>query len=110
MKHIHNKLVRDNIPDIIKASGKTYKTRILDNQEYIECLKNKLLEECNEVVTASDDHITEELADLLEVVEALKETLNISTEEIESIRHNKGIKNGVFKNKIYLEYVEDNHE
>lgn len=50
MKHIHNKLVRDRIPEIIENDHKTCVTRILLNDdEYLVCLKSKLLEECHEV-------------------------------------------------------------
>lgn len=49
MKHIHNKLVRDHIPEIIENDHKTCVTRILNDDEYLVCLKSKLLEECHEV-------------------------------------------------------------
>ena len=35
----YNKLVRDRIPEIIEASGKSCKTEILSNEEYLEMLK-----------------------------------------------------------------------
>ena len=38
---IHNKLVRDRIPEIIEKSGKTAYCRILNNEEYIEELLNE---------------------------------------------------------------------
>ena len=37
-----NKLVRDNIPDIIKNNGEIPLYRILDDDEYLKCLKNKI--------------------------------------------------------------------
>ena len=36
VKIIHNKLVRDKIPEIIDASGKTCETKILSGEEYIQ--------------------------------------------------------------------------
>ena len=52
MKIIHNKLIRDNIPEIIERDNKTCKVRVLDDAEYLACLKDKLLEEGNEVTHA----------------------------------------------------------
>lgn len=39
----YNKLIRNKIPQIIKANGKTATTRILNEDEYIEeiCTKHK---------------------------------------------------------------------
>lgn len=110
MKHIYNKLVRDRIPEIIENDHKTCATRILDNNEYLECLKTKLLEECHEVMDAEGEDIKKEIADVLEVLEALENTLHIDHKEILSIKEKKARSNGAFKNKIYLKYVEDSYE
>lgn len=111
MKQIHNKLVRDRIPEIIENNHKTCKTRILDNNEYLECLKTKLLEECHEVIDAEDeDNIKKEIADVLEVLEALENTFHINHQEVLSIKQKKARSNGAFDKKIYLEYVEDSYE
>lgn len=110
LKQIHNKLVRDRIPEIIENDHKTCATRILDNDEYLKCLKNKLLEECHEVMDAEGEDIKKEIADVLEVLEALENTLHIDHQEVLSIKEKKARSNGAFKNKIYLEYVEDPYE
>lgn len=110
MKHIHNKLVRDHIPEIIENDHKTCKIRILNNNEYIECLKIKLLEECHEVIDAEGEDIKKEIADVLEVLEALENTLHIDHHEVLSIKQKKAHSNGAFDKKIYLEYVEDSYE
>lgn len=89
MKHIHNKLVRDRIPEIIENDHKTCVTRILNDDEYLKCLKNKLLEECHEVMNAEDENIKKEIADVLEVLEALENTLHIDQQEIMSIKEKK---------------------
>ena len=103
MKHIYNKLVRDRIPEIIEKDHKTC-------AEYLKCLKNKLLEECHEVMDAEGEDIKKEMADVLEVLEALENTLHIDHKEVLSIKEKKARSNGAFKNKIYLEYVEDSYE
>lgn len=45
---IYNKLVRDKIPEIIEKDGKSCKTHILSNDEYIVALEVKLNEEVAE--------------------------------------------------------------
>ena len=38
MKISYNKLVRDKIPEIIEASGKTCEVEILSDEEYLQML------------------------------------------------------------------------
>jgi predicted house-cleaning noncanonical NTP pyrophosphatase (MazG superfamily) len=102
---MYNKLVRDNIPDIIKSRGGDPITRILDDTEYRLELEKKLLEEANEVINASGDDRIEELADLLEVMYALMDLENKSLEDVQVVRENKALKRGAFTKRLYLENV-----
>ena len=63
----YNKLVRDRIPEIIEVSGKTCKTEILKDEEYLRMIDAKLDEELAEY---HKDQNIEELADLIEVIYA----------------------------------------
>ncbi len=99
----YNKLVRDKIPEIIRANGETPITRVLDEQEYIVELIKKLKEETAEFEA---DHSIEELADIREVVIALREAMNFKSGDLESARRQKGDKNGRFKQRIFLETTE----
>ena len=101
---IYNKLVRDRIPIIISESGKKAICYYLSHKEYIEELEKKLNEECAEYQA---DKSMEELADMLEVIYALVEAKGYSINELEKIRFEKAEKRGQFKNKIFLEKVED---
>lgn len=104
----HHKLVRDRIPEIIGTSGKSFSTRVLDSNEYIIELKKKLLEEAKEYQeTFEDEHALEELADVLEIIHAAANIHNSDMDEIEKIRKEKEKKRGGFKDKIFLEKVED---
>ena len=68
----HNKLVRDRIPDIIRTEHRHCQTRTLTSSAYCTALKAKLVEEAMEVQNAEDRKaLTEELADLSEVVDAV---------------------------------------
>jgi len=99
---IHNKLVRDKIPEIINKSGKTAVCRTLSDEEYLQTLDQKLTEELDEYLK---DQSMEEIADLLEVIYAVVKARGSSMEEIEKIRLLKKEKRGGFENKIFLECV-----
>ncbi len=99
---IHNKLVRDKIPEIIETSGKKAVFRTLSEDEYLEMLDQKLSEEMNEYLS---DKSMEEIADLLEVIHAVVKARSLSMEEVEKIRLSKKEKRGGFENKVFLECV-----
>ena len=101
---VYNKLVRDKIPEIIEADGKECKTRILSNDEYIAALEAKLNEE---VAEYQADKNLEVMADVLEVLQAICTARGYSLEELELTREKKAQKRGGFKEKIFLEYVEE---
>ena len=101
---VYIKLVRDKIPEIIEADGKECKTRILSNDEYIAALEAKLNEE---VAEYQADKNLEEMADVLEVLQAICTARGYSLEELELTREKKAQKRGGFKEKIFLEYVEE---
>ncbi len=67
---VYNKLVRDNIPDIIRKNGEIPCISILDDDKYLDELKTKLIEETNEFIESEE---LMELADILEVVEYFME-------------------------------------
>lgn len=101
----HDKLVRDLIPDIIEASGKTCVTRTLDDESYLAALDAKLTEELNEYQA---DKSLEELADLLEVMMAAAAARGHDFSKVEAIRREKAAKRGGFEKRIWLETVTDN--
>ena len=107
MRAVHNKLVRDKIPKIIENAGKTPVTHILPDDEYLYEIYKKLDEEFAEYQA---DKSIEELADMLEVMYAIAEARGYSVSELEAVRREKAEKRGGFKDKIFLEYVEDGNE
>ena len=102
---MYEKLVRDNIPDIIRKNGEEPIVEILDNERYKEELEKKLQEECMEVINAKGNNRIEELADLLEVMYSLVELEDKTIEDVEKVRIEKKLKRGGFSNKIYLKGV-----
>ncbi len=100
----YNKLVRDRIPEIIKEAGKTPITRILPEEEMETHLIQKLEEEVQEYKETRD---FEELADLLEVIEALAKLRGEDLYSLERIKLDKREERGGFEEGILLETVED---
>src|SRR3989344_7248760 len=96
----YNKLVRDKIPEHIRAKGGNPITHVADEAEYWQKLKEKLVEEVEEF---KKDESPEEFADLLEVVGAIAEYKNFNTKVIEKIRKKKAEERGKFKNRIILD-------
>lgn len=105
MKKItYNKLVRDKIPEIIEQTGHEYSVRLLDDEEYMQMLKEKLTEETEEFFESEE---VEEIADIIEVLYAISEAKGVPVEELERIRKNKADKRGAFRKRILLRYVVD---
>ena len=94
------KLVRDRIPEIIKADGKKPVTYVLSQEEYLKELDTKLNEE---VAEYQDDKSLEEMADVLEVLYAICEARGHSIEKLQQVREEKRAKRGGFKSRIYWE-------
>ncbi|MDP1884164.1 MAG: nucleoside triphosphate pyrophosphohydrolase [Candidatus Moranbacteria bacterium] len=102
---IYPKLVRDNIPQIVgQKTGKEVKTRILaDDQEYLEFLLKKVEEEAYELAHAEGrEHLAEEAADILELLDSLLDLNGLTWEEITEIKRAKAEKNGGFKKRILM--------
>lgn len=95
----YNKLVRDKIPEYIRKKGGVPITRIADEAEYWQKLKDKLLEEINEFLK---DENTEELADVLEVLDAIVDYKGFDRTVIERTKQKKAEERGKFESRIIL--------
>ena len=96
---IYNKLVRDNIPEMICSNGEKPNFRILSSEEYLLALEQKLDEEAGEF---HRDKNAEELADILEVVFALADAIGCSREELMKTYQDKHHSRGGFEKRYYL--------
>lgn len=103
-KQAREKLVRDNIPAIIRKNGEVPQTRILNEREYLAALDEKLKEEIAEYLDAND---LDELADVLEVVRAILVARGSSYDEIEKIRLQKFTRRGGFSDRISLRSADE---
>ena len=89
---VYNKLVRDRIPDIIRADGHIPQCETLDTARYLDALEQKLLEEAAEY---RQTPCMEEMADLMEV---------------QAVKQEKAAKRGAFEKRIFLHAVAEPDE
>lgn len=99
---LYNKLVRDKIPEIIKVDGRECETLVVTEEEKYKLLEDKLQEEVNEFL---EDKNLEELADVMEVLFGLANSLGYSEEELLKARDKKREERGGFKKGIVLKSV-----
>lgn len=93
----YNKLVRDKIPEYLDDKGIPYEKRVASQEEYKEELIKKLQEELLEFIEAKN---SEELADIIDVIEALKKLPGFT--DVEELRKKKFEERGGFEQKIIL--------
>lgn len=91
----HNKLVRDLIPDELRQRGIACHVVQLDEASFQAALKNKLQEEVTEFL---NNPCEEELADIIEVVEALRQLYPL----VEHARRIKRDLRGGFTGRLFL--------
>ncbi|MDP2705304.1 MAG: nucleoside triphosphate pyrophosphohydrolase [Patescibacteria group bacterium] len=96
----YNKLVRDNIPEHIKNKGEMALTHIADDKEYWLKLKEKLSEEVKEFF---GNESIEEMADILEVIEAINTFKDFNGKELSQVKEKKAAEKGKFQKRIILD-------
>lgn len=100
---IYNKLIRDRIPEIVKANGWIAVTKKLDKKQYIIELKRKILEEAKELNEGNGTkNLIEELADIQEIIDAVLTEKKIKFTEFRKIQATKRKKRGGFKKQLFL--------
>ena len=97
------KLVRDKIPDIIRAHGETPVFSLLDDKQVLPALEQKLDEEVAEYHESGE---IEELADILEVIYAIAARKGFTQTMLENLRLSKRIRRGGFEKGVFLESVQ----
>jgi len=97
------KLVRDKMPEIVRAKGEEYNYRIAgSDKEFAGFLKAKLLEEIDEFFDAaplSADKVSE-MADIMETLGKIGEFYGVDRNEVERVRKEKLALRGGFEQRI----------
>jgi len=104
------KLIRDNLPAMMREMGLRVFERRLEDRDYDLALRAKLLEEASEAHAAmTRDEIAGELADLQEVILALAAFHGLTPEEVEAVRLEKRRERGGFDDRVFNAAVEADH-
>ena len=98
-----NKLVRDNIPEIIIKNGRIPITHTAEIEEFELFLLKKLREEADEFIENPSE---EELADVLEVIYTIYQVKGYDPEEIEKKRKEKLKIRGGYVKRVILDKTE----
>ncbi|EKE16419.1 MAG: hypothetical protein ACD_11C00017G0009 [uncultured bacterium] len=98
------KLVRDKIPEIVEGrTGEKVKMRIMEDEEYRKYLSKKIEEEAHELANAEGiEHITKELADVMELIDTILEINGLDLETVRKVQKAKAEIRGGFKGKILM--------
>jgi len=103
----HDKLIRDRIPEIMDEAGVGYEVETLDADAFERALRAKLVEEAREAADADDpNELAKELADLLEVADALMAATGLDPEHVERLRQRRKVERGGFERKLWLATTE----
>jgi predicted house-cleaning noncanonical NTP pyrophosphatase (MazG superfamily) len=97
------KLVRDRIPEIIRQDGGDPRVRVVSGTELDKLIRLKIVEEAQELLTSGED---EEIADILEALEALLVHRSIDRAAIDDARLKKREERGGFEKGFVLETSE----
>jgi predicted house-cleaning noncanonical NTP pyrophosphatase (MazG superfamily) len=105
MSLAREKLVRDLIPDIMSREGRTPGVRVALGQELDNLLRAKVVEEAEELLSTGE---LSEVADIVEVIEALLRVRKTDWRTVEQLRKQKKRLRGGFEKGYVLSL--DEHE
>lgn len=101
------KIVRDKVPQILSDQDIIFVRKNLSHDQTLSALKEKLMEEAQEVNEAhSHENLRDEIADTMEVIESLLQHSGLTWDEITQARKLKNDKRGAFKDAVYISTVE----
>lgn len=103
---LYDKLIRDHIPNLIAQSGRRCTTEVLSEAEFRQALRTKLVEEAKEVLAADSIELPTELADVLEVLDALLEAHGLSISTIRHLQQARRQERGGFAQRLRLKSIE----
>lgn len=101
---MRHKLIRDLLKGTNSSWGAVTTRRVVDDAEHKALLREKLVEEANEVARATTHpELIEELADLYEVMETIRRLENVSRFALMSVAEAKRKAKGGFIRGLVME-------
>ncbi len=101
-------IYKHDVENKISTSG--YSVRHMEREETLERLKDKLIEEAKEVFDAYGEedktHLKEEIADVIEVIDAILYHNDIKLDEVLALRDAKKERKGGFEKGLFLESID----
>ena len=91
--------MRDRIPEIIRSRDAQLTVRIASEDELDLLMRTKIVEEAEELLSSSE---TEEIVDILEVIDALIQLRGLNSTELDQLRAEKNQARGSFKRGYVL--------
>ena len=101
----YHKLVRDRIPAIIAESGRQCRTTVLTEPAFRAALLAKLVEEAQEVQAAPPEELLTELADILEVFDAILSSHGLTLAQVQTIQQQRHQTRGGLESRLQLDWV-----
>ena len=103
---LFDKLVRNGVPKLVYEENGELNYFHLKGEKCINVLKDKLLEEAQEVIDAENvDETTDEIGDVLDVLNALVKATKINKRQLKKIHRKKYRKKGGFKKGIFAYFI-----
>jgi len=97
------KLVRDKIPALIEDNNEKVLSKKVAPKELLRLLKNKIVEEANELHwSKNDEDNIEEMSDVLEVLRGICRIYGMELSQLEAIANEKRDRRGGFEEGIVL--------
>ena len=98
--------MRDRIPEIIRSKGAQPTVRIASENELDLLIRAKIVEEAEELLSSGE---TEEIVDLLEVIDALIQLRDLNSIKLDQLRAEKNKERGGFRRGYVLSLDDSEH-
>jgi predicted house-cleaning noncanonical NTP pyrophosphatase (MazG superfamily) len=106
MRTVRRTLIRDRVPERLDADGARYEVAELDDAAFRRALRAKLREAADAVGAAASEDLAGELADLLEVIEALIVADAVDPNAVGAAQRASRAAHGGFARRLELRWVE----